>query len=71
MNVKKLRVKIHLIQFKVLVLIYDVWKCTPTTSDRVNFAKDYQKDFYTQRISIEKNIDDKKILATLKKHSYF
>jgi hypothetical protein len=37
----------------------------------VNFAKDYQKDFYNQRIFIEKNIDDKNILATLKKHSYF
>jgi hypothetical protein len=40
-------------------------------SDGVNFAKDYQKDSYNQRIFIEKNIDDKNILAVLKKHSYF
>jgi hypothetical protein len=40
-------------------------------SNGVNFAKDYQKDFYNQRIFIEKNIDDKNILATFKKHSYF
>jgi hypothetical protein len=30
-----------------------------------------QKDTYNKRIFIEKNIDDKNILATLKKHSYF
>jgi hypothetical protein len=35
----------------------------------VNFAKDYQKDSYNERIFIEKNIDDKNILTTLKKHS--
>jgi hypothetical protein len=40
-------------------------------SNGVNFAKDYQKDSYNQRIFIDKNIDDKNILATLKKHSYF
>jgi hypothetical protein len=39
-------------------------------SDGVNFAKDYQKDSYNKRIFIKKNIDDKNILATLKKHSY-
>jgi hypothetical protein len=37
----------------------------------INFAKDYQKDSYNKRIFIEKNIDDKNILTTLKKHSYF
>jgi predicted HD phosphohydrolase len=37
--------------------------------DGVNFAKDYQKDPYNERIFIEKIIDDKNILATLKKHS--
>jgi hypothetical protein len=40
-------------------------------SDGVNFAKDYQKDSYNKIIFIEKNIDDKNILATLKKHPYF
>jgi hypothetical protein len=35
------------------------------------FCKDYQKDSYDQRIFIEKNIDDKNILTTFKKHSYF
>jgi hypothetical protein len=39
--------------------------------DGVNFAKDYQKDFYNQKYFIEKNIDDKNILAAIKKHSYF
>jgi hypothetical protein len=39
--------------------------------DGVNFAKDYRKDSYNQRIFIEKNKDDKNILVTLKKHSYF
>jgi hypothetical protein len=29
----------------------------------VNFAKDYQKDSYNKRIFIEKNVDDKNILA--------
>ncbi len=43
-----------------MVLIYDVWKCTPTMSDGINFAKDYQKDSYNKRIFIEKNISDKK-----------
>jgi len=31
-----------------------------------NVAKDYQRDFYNQKNFIEKNIDDKNILATLK-----
>jgi len=35
----------------------------------VNFAKDYQKDSYSERIFIGKNIDDKNMLTTLKKHS--
>ncbi len=48
-----------------------MWKCTPTTSNGINFAKDYKKDSYSKRIFSEKNIDDKKVLATLKKHSYF
>jgi len=39
--------------------------------DGVNFAKDYQKDSYNIKKFIEKNIDDKNILATLKKHLYF
>ncbi len=60
-----------MIQFWVLVLIYDIWKCTPNASNGVNFAKDYQKDSYNQRIFIEKNMDDKNTIATLKKHSYF
>jgi hypothetical protein len=37
--------------------------------DGVNFAKDYQKDSYNKRIPIEKNIDDKNIIITFKKHS--
>jgi hypothetical protein len=37
----------------------------------VNFAKNYQKDSYNKIIFIEKNIDHKNILTTLKKHSYF
>jgi hypothetical protein len=39
--------------------------------DGINFAKEYQMDSYNKRIFIEKNIDDKKILGKLKKHSYF
>ncbi len=39
--------------------------------DGINFGKDYQKDSYNKIIFIEKNIDDMKILGTLKKHSYF
>jgi hypothetical protein len=35
----------------------------------VNFTKDYEKDSYNQKKFIEKNIDDKNILITLKKHS--
>jgi hypothetical protein len=46
-------------------------KCTPTTSYGINFAKDYEKDSYNIKKIIEKNIDDKNILATLEKHSYF
>jgi len=34
-------------------------------------VKDYKKDSYNNRIFIEKIIDDKNILATLKKHFYF
>jgi hypothetical protein len=37
----------------------------------VNFAKDYKKNSYNKIIFIEKNIDDKNIFATLKKHLYF
>jgi hypothetical protein len=33
--------------------------------------KGYQKDSYNKRIFIAKNVDDKNILTTLKKHSYF
>jgi hypothetical protein len=40
-------------------------------SNGVNFAKDYQKDSYNKRILIEKNMDDKNILNTLRIHSYF
>ncbi len=40
-------------------------------SNGVNFAKDYQKDSYNKVIFIEKNINDKNMLTTLKKHSYF
>jgi hypothetical protein len=60
-NVKELKVKIHLSQFN--------WKCTPIALDVINFAKDYEKDSYNKRIFIEKKIYDKNILATLKKHS--
>jgi hypothetical protein len=42
----------------------------PIMLDGVNFVKDYQKDSYNKRIFIEKNIDEKNILPTLKKHSY-
>ncbi len=44
MNFKELKIKIHLKQFSVLILIYIVWKCTPIVLNGVNFAKDYQKD---------------------------
>jgi hypothetical protein len=54
MNVKELKVKIHLIQFKVLVFIYDIWKCTPIVSEGFNFAKDYKKYSYNKIIFIEK-----------------
>jgi len=37
--------------------------------DGINFAKDYQKDSYKTNKFIEKNIDDKNILVTLRKHS--
>jgi hypothetical protein len=39
--------------------------------DGFNFVKEYQKDSYNNIIFIEKNVDDKNILTTLKKHSYF
>jgi hypothetical protein len=52
-----------------LVLIWDVWKCTFVTSNGVNFRKDHQKDSYNKTIFIEKHIDDKNIIATLKKSS--
>ncbi len=65
MNVKELRIKIHLIQFKVFVFIYDIWKCTPIVSKGVSFGKDYQKDSYNKKKFIEKHIDNKNYLATL------
>jgi hypothetical protein len=37
----------------------------------VNFAKAYKIYSYNKIIFIEKNIDDKNIFATLKKHLYF
>ncbi len=40
-------------------------------SDGFNFAKDYQNDSYNRKKFIEKNIDDKNILATLKKTHTF
>jgi hypothetical protein len=40
-------------------------------SNGINFVKDYQKDSYNQRIFIEKKLDDKNILVTFKKHSFF
>jgi len=41
-------------------------------SNGINFAKDYQKDLYNKRIFIQKNIDDKNILTTLKIiHTFF
>jgi hypothetical protein len=39
--------------------------------DGVNFAKDYEKDSYNKKNSLKKIVDDKNILTTLKKHSYF
>jgi len=39
-------------------------------SNGVNFAKDCQKDSYNKIIFIEKNTNDKNILAALKKHSF-
>jgi hypothetical protein len=42
-----------------------------TTSDGINFPKDYRKDSYNNKKIIKKHVDDKKILATFKKHSYF
>jgi hypothetical protein len=39
--------------------------------DGINFTKDYQKDPYNIKKFIEKSIDDKNILATPKKHSFF
>jgi hypothetical protein len=53
-----------------LVFIYDIWKCTPILSEGVNFAKDYQKDSYNKIIFIEKNIDNKNIPVTFKKHIF-
>jgi hypothetical protein len=69
MNVNELKVKIHFIQFSVLVLILNIWKCTPIVSKGINFANDYQKDSYNKIIFIEKNIDDENTLFTLNKHS--
>jgi hypothetical protein len=40
-------------------------------SNGINFPKDYQKDPYNIQKLIEKNIDDKNILASLKNNSYF
>jgi hypothetical protein len=37
--------------------------------DGDKFAKEYKKDSYNKRIFIEKNMDDKNILATLKNNS--
>jgi hypothetical protein len=39
--------------------------------DGINFAKDYPKDSYNKKLFIGKNVNDKNILTTLKKHSYF
>ncbi len=52
-----------------MVLIYDIWKYMPIMLEGINFAKDYQKDWYNNKIFIEKNINNKNILATFKKHS--
>jgi hypothetical protein len=40
-------------------------------SNGVNFEKDYKKGSYNIKKFIEKNINDKNIITTLKKHSYF
>jgi len=50
-----------------LVLIYDVWKCIPITSNGINFAKDYQKDSSNEKKIVEKNINDNNILTIVKK----
>jgi hypothetical protein len=42
MDVKESRMKIHLIQFEVLV--YDVWKYTSIALKGVDFVMDHQKD---------------------------
>jgi len=46
-------------------------KYTYLSNGVLNFAKDYQKDSYNKMIFIEKNMDDKNILTTLRNHSYF
>ncbi len=46
-------------------------KCTPIVLNGVNFAKDYEKDSYNNNKIIEKIIDDKNILTTLKKTFIF
>ncbi len=43
----------------------------PIVLDGINFAKDYKKYSYNKQIVIGKNINDKNILATLQKHSWF
>ncbi len=46
-----------------MVLIYDIWKCTPIILEGVNFAKDYQKDSYNNKKIIEKTINNKNIVV--------
>jgi hypothetical protein len=71
MNVKDLEIKISFNPILNFGFNLGHLKCTPIASNGVNFAKDYQKDSYIKRIFIAKNIDDKNLLATFKKHSYF
>ncbi len=49
-----------------MVLIPDIWKCTPITLNIIKFIKDYLKDSYNIKKFIEKNINDMNILTTLK-----
>ncbi len=37
---------------------------------KITFTKDYQEDSYNKTHLMGKNKEDKKLLATLKKHSY-
>ncbi len=52
-----------------MVLIYDVWKCIPIMSNKINFAKDYQKDWSNEKKIVERNINDNNVLTIVKKQT--